>query len=602
MNNQEIAKLLRQVAAAYQVKGGNRFKIIAYEKAADSIEHLTSEAKDLWDDGKLGEVPGIGASIASHLDELFRTGRVKHFEKIMKGLPKAMFPLLSIPGFGAKRAYKLVSTLKLSNPQTVIEDLEKAAQKGEIAPIEGFGEKSQKALIEAIKSFKKGKTKERRMTLPYADFIAQEVLSFLKKNPHVIRADPLGSLRRMVATIGDIDIAVATNEPEKVIDWFLKFPKIKKIIERGFAGASVILENGKQIDLRVQQPASFGAMLQYFTGSKHHNIHLRELALKKGFSLSEYGIKPKGKIKKLSPFGRYNQKLKIFEFATEESFYKFIGLPWIPPELREDVGEIEAAKRRELPQLVKLEDIRGDLHSHSSFDLEPSHDLGANTFEEMLLRAQELGYQYFTFSEHNPSITNHTKTQIVSIMKRRKQKIEQIKLSNKNTRVPFILNSLEIDILPDGNLALPEEAFAYIDFAIVAVHSSFNQLREQMTERVLRGLSHPKAKILAHPTGRLLNEREGYELNWKIIFDFCRQNKKALEINCHPLRLDLPDILVREAVKRGVKMTLGSDAHSKEAMETMRYGVSVARRGWCKRSDILNSLDYNKIVKWLKSA
>jgi len=589
MNNQEVALLLREIAAAYQIKNENRFKIIAYERAADSIEHLNSEVKDLWDDGKLNEIPGVGISIASHLDELFRTGQVKHFKKVMKGLPKTMFSLLSIPGFGAKKAYKLAVILKLKNPKTAVNDLEKAAERGKIAPIEGFGEKSQQAIIETIKSFKRGQTKANRMVLPYASAAAQEVIAYLKKNSKVIRVDSLGSLRRMTATVGDIDVALATRAPQEVIDWFLRLFKIKKIIEKGEAGASVLLENGRQVDLRVQKPESYGAMLQYFTGSKHHNIRLREFALKKGFSLSEYGIK--------------NVKTKgIAEFKSEKDFYQFLGLEWIPPELREDRGEVEAALEGKLPRLVKLKDIKGDFHSHSSFNLEPSHDLGFNSFEEMLIKAQERGYQYFTFSEHNPSVSNHSKKQIVETMKRRKEKIEQIKLSNKLARTVKILNSLEIDILPDGKLALPEKAFDYIDFAIVAVHSSFNQSREKMTKRVLLGLSHPKARILAHPTGRLLNQREGYELDWEVIFKFCQKNNKALEINCHPVRLDLPDILVREAIEEGVKIALGSDAHSAEAMEMMQYGLSVARRGWCKKDDILNTLDYNKVKEWLLSA
>jgi len=589
MNNQEVALLLREIAAAYQIKNENRFKIIAYERAADSIEHLNSEVKDLWDDGKLNEIPGVGISIASHLDELFRTGQVKHFKKVMKGLPKTMFSLLSIPGFGAKKAYKLAVILKLKNPKTAVNDLEKAAERGKIAPIEGFGEKSQQAIIETIKSFKRGQTKANRMVLPYASAAAQEVIAYLKKNSKVIRVDSLGSLRRMTATVGDIDVALATWAPQEVIDWFLRLFKIKKIIEKGEAGASVLLENGRQVDLRVQKPESYGAMLQYFTGSKHHNIRLREFALKKGFSLSEYGIK--------------NVKTKgIAEFKSEKDFYQFLGLEWIPPELREDRGEVEAALEGKLPRLVKLKDIKGDFHSHSSFNLEPSHDLGFNSFEEMLIKAQERGYQYFTFSEHNPSVSNHSKKQIVETMKRRKEKIEQIKLSNKLARTVKILNSLEIDILPDGKLALPEKAFDYIDFAIVAVHSSFNQSREKMTKRVLLGLSHPKARILAHPTGRLLNQREGYELDWEVIFKFCQKNNKALEINCHPVRLDLPDILVREAIEEGVKIALGSDAHSAEAMEMMQYGLSVARRGWCKKDDILNTLDYNKVKEWLLSA
>ncbi|MBL7159114.1 hypothetical protein ISS85_01430 [Candidatus Microgenomates bacterium] len=648
MNNQEIAVLLRKISAAYQIKGENQFRITAYDRAADSIEHLTFEAKDLWHDGKLKEISGIGVSIASHLDELFQTGQVKHFQKVMKNLPKAMFFLLSIAGFGARRAYKLVKVLKLKNPKTVVEDLEKMARQGKIAPLEGFGEKSQQAIIEAIDNFKKNQTKEQRMILPYADTIVQELIIYLKKNPKVIKADVLGSLRRMAATIGDIDIAVATHESQEIINWFLDFSKIKKVIEKGKSGASIILENGKQVDLRVQKPESYGAMLQYFTGSKNHNIKLRELALKKDLSLSEYGMKiiKTREHKNIKTKEQKNKREKIKKFRTEKELYQFLGLEWIPPELRENRGEIEAAQKKQLPKLIKLEDIKGDLHCHSNFDLKSSQDLGIDSFEKMIIKAIQLKYEYITFTEHNPSLSNHTEKQIITIMKRRKARIEEVLESKKLSQFkrkadienhsaqrsgslfrsvhspsasdllvsasstppagwfsPFldirVLNGLEINILPDGRLALPEKAFDYIDFAIIAIHSSFKQSREKMTKRVLSAFSHPKARILAHPTGRLLNQREGYGLDWEAVFDFCKNNKKALEINCHPTRLDLPDILVQKAIKKGVKIALGSDAHSTKTMEMMSYGVSVARRGWCEKSDILNTLDYNRVSEWL---
>ena len=606
MNNQEIAILLRKISAAYQIKGKNQFRIIAYDRAADSVESLTFEVKDFWRDGKLKEIPGVGASLASHLDELFQTGQVKHFQKVMKQLPKAMFPLLSIVGFGARKAYKLANALRLKNAKTAVDDLQKAAQQGKIALLEGFGEKSQQAIIEAIDSFKKSQTKKQRMTLSYADVIAQEIIVYLKKNPKIIKVDVLGSLRRMTATIGDIDIAVATHEPQEVINWFLSFSKIKKVIEKGKAGASIILENGKQVDLRVQKPESYGAMLQYFTGSKLHNIKLREFALKKGLSLSEYGIKTVRKIKNAKlKMQNYNAKLKIFEFREEKKFYQALELGWIPAELRENRGEIEAAQKGELPKLVKLKDIKGDFHCHSNFNLEPSQDLGVDSFEKMIVKAIELKYEYITFTEHNPSLSNYKEKQIISIMKRRKAKIEEILESKKlfqflKKSSIKVLNGLEINILSDGRLALPEKAFNYIDFAIIAIHSGFKQSRKKMTKRVLSAFSHPKARILAHPTGRLLNKREGYGLDWEIVFDFCKNNKKALEINCYPLRLDLPDILVQKAIKRGVKIALGSDAHSVKEMEMISYGVSTARRGWSEKSDILNTMSYNKVKKWLE--
>ncbi|MBI5465170.1 hypothetical protein HY946_01015, partial [Candidatus Gottesmanbacteria bacterium] len=573
MTNLEVGKLLRAVAAAYIIKNENRFKIMAYERAADSIEHSTSEIKDLWEDGKLAEIPGIGSSIAAHLDELFKTSRVKHFEKIMKDLPPAMFPLLSVPGFGPKKAYKLVKILKLVNPATVIEDLEKKALEGKIAPIEGFGEKSQEDILEALESFKKGQIKENRMVLPYADVVAREVIAYLKKCPATSKVDPLGSLRRKVATIGDIDVAVATEKPEQVIKWFVNYPKKQKIVESGPTGATLLLQNGRQVDLRVQKPKAYGAMLQYFTGSKHHNIHLRELALEKKLSLSEYGIKRQ----------MANGKWQMANYAEEEKFYEALGLDWIPPELREDTGEIEASLRSAqgqsggLPMLVDLKDIKGDLHVHSNYPIEPSHDLGANSMEEIIKKAEKLDYEYIGFAEHSPSITNHTKQQIYEILARRKEKIEKLKLTSKIVRV---INLLEVDILADGNLSIEDKSLNLLDGAIASVHSSFSQSKEKMTKRILHALANSHIRILGHPTGRMLGKREAYEADWEKIFTFCKNHHIALEINAWPDRLDLPDTLVRQAVKMGVKMVICSDSHATEQMNLITYGIAVARRGW----------------------
>jgi DNA polymerase (family 10) len=595
MNNLEIARLLRAVAAAYIIKGENRFRIIAYERAADSIEHATSELKDLWDDDRLGEIPGIGPAIQGHLNEIFKTGRSSYFIQVMKDLPASMFPLLSVPGFGPKKAFKLVKTLKLTNEKTIIEDLEKAASQGKIAPIPGFGEKSEKDILEAILNFKKGSIKEKRMLLPFALTIAQEVSRYLEGCSAVERFDFLGSLRRMVSTIGDIDIAVATKKPSEVVKYFTSYPKKQKVIEKGPTGASLLLNNGRQVDLRVLKPQAYGSMLQYFTGSKNHNIHLRELALKKNLSLSEYGIKTITNSKK--------QIVKIREFSSEEEFYQALGLAWIPPELREDTGEIEAAlrqaqgERNGLPKLVNSEEIKGDLHLHSDYPIEPSHDLGSNSMEEMLNKARSLGYEYIAFSEHSPSIANHTNEEIYNILKRRRNKIEQLKLSSKDVR---IINLLEVDILCDGSLSIDDNGLDFLEAAIASIHSSFNQPKEKMTARILKAIANPRVKILGHPTGRLLNEREGYEADWEKIFQFCRQNNKALEISSWPDRLDLPDVLVRLAVKMQVKMVVSTDAHATEEMDLMKFGISVARRGWAKASDILNTLGYNHFYAWIK--
>lgn len=588
MSNLDIAQELRQMAAAYQILDENRFKIIAYERAADSVEHLTSEAKDLWDDGKLKDIPGIGEAIAGHLDELFRTGKVKHWKEVMKKVPEAVFPLLSVPGLGPKKAYKLVKELKLKHAKTAVQDLEKAARAGTIEPIEGFGKRSQDVIYEGIGTYKKGAIKENRMPLPIADSIARDVMNYMKKHPAVSRVDALGSLRRQVSTIGDIDIAAATTKPTDVVAHFLKYPH-EKIIEKGPSGATLLLTNGRQVDLRVQKPAAYGAMLQYFTGGKNHNIKLRSYGLEQGLSLNEYGIKS-------VKTGR------LRTFQTEEEFYKALKLPYIEPEMREDKGEVETARAGKLPKVVELSDIKGDLHIHTNYDLTSSHDVGANTLEEHLKRASELGYEYIGISDHNPRLMNHSINQIVEIMKRRKEYYEYNysswkKKSKKSVRY-FLM--CEVDILPDGALALPEEAFPHVDAVIVSLHSSFGQNRQTITKRITKALAaHPKVRIFGHPTTRLLGNREGVDADWPEIFAVAKKHDVALEINAHPRRLDLPDALVFEAVKSGNKFSIDTDAHEVAVMDYMRYGVSVARRGWATKRDIVNTLGYNDFKKWL---
>lgn len=548
---------MRNVAAAYELRNANsnKFRIIAYERAADAVEHASSELKDLWDEGKLEDVPGVGKSIATHLDELFRTGKVRHFEKLLKGFPKLMFDLIKLPGVGPKTAYKMI-------------------KEGNIPS-------------EVKQSLKKIKQKTVRYLFPYAQMRADEMITWLKQNKFAERIDPLGSLRRQASTIGDIDIAVATDKPLEVIAHFVKFPKTQKVLEKGETKATIILPGNVQVDLMTQPTASYGALLQHLTGSKHHNIALREYALKKGLSLSEYGIK---KLKA--------QMSNVKTFKNEEEFYNYLGLDYIPPELREDGGEIEAAARHQLPDLVKEKDIRADLQIHSSFDIETSHDLGLSSMDEIVSKAESLNYEYLAFTEHNPSRSRHNDRQIVEILKRKREKVDQLNYSLKNKgkkSIHKVFNSLEIDILPDGRCSIPEQGFNYLDFALVSIHSSFSLPRDKMTERVLEALAWcPKVKIFAHPTARRLNEREGIELNWAEIFAYCLKNKKWLEINADPIRLDLPDFLVREAVKVGVKLTLGTDAHNKEMLDNMRYGVAVARRGWATKYDIVNSLDLSQ--------
>ena len=561
MTNLQIAELLRNVASSYQYKDENKYKfqIIAYNRAADAVEHSTSELKDLWDDGKLDEVPSIGPSIASHLDEIFKEGKSKHFDQVMSGIPKEAFTLMALSKVGIKTAIRM------------IEELPKSELKKKILEAE--------ALINKVK----------RHLLPYAESIASEVIEWLKEGPDIIKVDSLGSLRRKVATVGDIDIAVASNNPSAVFERFVDYPKKQKVIEKGEHTASILLPGNVQVDLLVVSPESYGSALQHFTGSKHHNIALREYSLKKGLSMSEYGIK--------NLKDKKNIKLK-----TEEELYNYLDLDYIEPELREDAGEIEASREHNLPKLVELKDIKGDLQIHSNFDIETSHDLGVSTMEHLVEKGILLGYEYIAFTEHNPSRGKHSDSEIVEILKRKRENIDQLNYSiQKQTknRVIHVFNSLEIDIPTNGGLSIPEKGLETLDFALVSIHSSFDLSRDLMTKRILSALSYSKVKIFAHPTARKINEREGIEIDWEKVFDFCLTNNKFLEINADPMRLDLPDNLVRDAVKQGVKLTLGTDTHEVAMMDNMKYGIYTARRGWAEKKDIINTLSIEDITKIL---
>lgn len=576
-NNREIAKLLKSVSAVYAIRGGNYFQMIAYDRAADNIEHSTSELKDLWEDNKLDTIAGLGQGIQGYLDELFRTGKVKHFESLKKGMPPGMFELLDVPGMGPKTAYKLTKELEIKN----ITDLEKAARGGKIRQLPGFGAKSEEGILTAIGEIK---ARSDRVVLPFAFETAQRVLDYLRKLPECKRAEPLGSLRRMVATVGDIDIAVASTSPQKVVDYFTKFKETARILDAGVRKSSILLTNGMQVDLLVGKPQAFGALLQHFTGSKNHNIHLRELAQKKNISVSDYGI--------TSASGGKN---KLHEFKTEEEFYNFLGMDYIEPELREDTGEIEAALAHKLPALIESSDIKGDIHIHSNYPIEPSHDFGADSFETLIKKAESLKYEYLGLSDHSPSASTHNQKQIVDLVKKRSEKIEQLKSSHKDIS---ILNLLEIDILSNYQLSVPEEGLKLLDGAIAGIHSSHRQDKKTQTKRMLVAIRSPYVQVISHPTGRLLGKREAYELDWPLIFKECVRNKTLLEINAWPTRLDLPDTLTRDAIKAGVKLVINSDSHAVSHMDNLKYGIAVARRGWAEKKDIANTSKWLEFKKW----
>lgn len=572
-NNAGVAKMLRQVAAAYTLKKAIIFQIRAYENAADAIEHSTSEVKDLWDDNQLDQLPGLGSSLREHLDELFQTGKVKHWEEIKKGIPVGIFEFLDIPGVGPKTALEL-SNLGIKD----IGDLKHKLKTGELVK-KGFSEKIAQKLVLSLEGMSVVHTG--RMLLPYAFAQAERVLEYLKQSPLIVRVDALGSLRRMVATVGDLDFAIASDNPKEVVEHIVSMPGIAEVVDKGDTKVTVRIGSGVQLDFLITDPEGYGALLQHFTGSKQHNIHLRTLAQTKGLSLSEKGVK---RIKN-------GETVKC---KTEEELYGLLGMETPAPEIREDTGEIEACLAHKLSQLVELADIQGDLHIHSSFPIEPSHDLGVNSPDELVKEAKKLGYSYLGFSEHQPSVANHTPAQMVELMRKKLKLVEQINYSG-DIRV---LNLLEVDIMPDGSLSVPDEVLDLLDFALAGIHSVHQMDKKKMTERILKALQHPKVKVLTHPTGRILNERESFEADWPRIFKFAAKNKKAMEINASPNRLDLTDTLVREAKKFGVKFVICTDSHQVDQMGNMRFGVAVARRGWVTKEDVINTWDWKKFTKW----
>ncbi|OGE64416.1 hypothetical protein A3J13_00340 [Candidatus Daviesbacteria bacterium RIFCSPLOWO2_02_FULL_36_8] len=581
-SNQQIAKLLRNVAAAYVIKKtGNIFQVRAYENAADSIEHSTANIQDLWQEGQLDQIPGLGPQIREYLDEFFKKGKVAHFESVQKNIPEIVFDLLDIPGVGPKTAEK-ISDLGVKS----IEDLKKGLKSGELIK-KGFSAKIGQSIISGLAEVSQ---RGNRMLLPYAFVQANRILEYLKKSPEVIDVHPLGSLRRMVATIGDLDFSASSNHPEKVVEYFIKMPGVTRVLEKGEDRASVSLQSGIRADLLVGKPNSYGALLQHFTGSKNHNIHLRTFFLEKGLSLNELGVK-------------HTKTGKIVPTKTEKEFYRLLKMDTPAPELREDTGEIEAALAHKLPDLVEVKDIKGDLHIHSNYPFEhPSHGPGINSIEAIVKKAMELGYEFIGISDHPSGHGIMSKDRMIKEIQMRTKIIQSLKKNlpagRQGTNSIRILNGLEIDILADGTLSVPDEALVTLDYVIAGIHSGHRGEKDVITKRIISALSNPHVDIISHPTNRLLNERESSEADWDEIFKVASKNSKLLEINAYPNRLDLRDDLVRRALGFGVKFIVNTDAHQVEQMDNMRFGVSVARRGWAEKKDIVNAWDWTDFARW----
>jgi DNA polymerase (family 10) len=559
--NQEIADLLSSVAAAYTIKGLNRFQAIAYENAASGVEHATSDLKDLWQEKKLGEIPGVGEHLEKYLNELFTEGKVKHFQEVMKGIPEAVFPLLKVPGVGPKTAVKLAEAEVDS-----IEDLKERIESGDLAK-KGFSEKILGNILRGIEEFSR---RSKRLLLPIAAEIAATVQEYLEKHPAVERVEPLGSMRRKLATIGDIDFAVGTSKPEEVIAYFTKFPGTRSIVEAGEFSSTIHLKNGVNVDILVQPMAHFGSLLQHFTGSKHHNIHLRKYALENGFSLSEQGVKEV-------------KSEKLIEIKDESKVYDLLKMQTPIPEIREDTGEIELAIKHALPHFIDYGEVVGDLHTHTSWSD------GLNTIPEMAGEAKRLGRDYLAITDHSyPSMK----------FRDRIKAIEQYNDSKGGVRVIY---GLEVNINADTTLQVPDDILKMHQWNTASIHTAFRQSREEITQRLVKALEHPYIDAISHPTGRLLLEREGIDADWEEVFKTCVKTGKVMEINSFPNRLDLPDNLVREAVKMGVKFVINTDAHQPIHLDLLDFGVAVARRGWVEKDMVMNSLPWSKFQAILRT-
>ncbi len=569
MNNSEIAAVFTDIAELLEIKGDNPFKIRAYQRAARTIEHLPREMQAMLDDGDdLTAIAGIGQAIAKKITELITTGKLAFYEELKADFPPGITDLLEIPGIGPRTAKKL-SDMGI----TTIDDLEKAAGDGSLEQIGGLGTKTAATILHRIETLR---SKDTRIPIGQALPVVEEVLSELEKLPGVKNLTPAGSLRRFRETVGDIDLMGTADNPVQVIEAFVKLPQVKEVLAAGPTKASVIVSGELQVDLRIVEHDSFGSLLQYFTGSKQHNILLRSRAQRRGLKLSEYGITDAaaGKLEK---------------FGSEQDFYRRLGMQYIPPELREGGQEIELAERGDVPELIRQEDIKGDLHVHTNWSD------GHNTLEDMADAARRRGYGYLAVTDHSGGLgVAHGLS-----AERLQKQIEEIRAFNKRSGDIRLLAGTEVDIKADGSLAMPDEVLAGLDIVVAAIHAGMNQPQEQITARFLSALENPHVDIIAHPTCRLIGTREPVAVDLEAVYKAALKYNKALEINAMPSRLDLGSVHVYRARELGVKLTLGTDAHYCGHLDFMRYGVGVARRGWCRPQDILNTRTLADVLKFL---
>jgi DNA polymerase (family 10) len=567
MKNSDVARVFQDVADLLELKGENVFKIRAYQKAARAIDYYPRELEAMIEEGEnLQSIPGVGEAIAKKATELITTGKLGYYEDLKAESPHGITNLLDIPGIGPKTANKLSSELGISS----VDELEQAIKDGRVAKIIRLGEKTADNILHQIQALRR---KDQRIPIGEALPIVEEITAALRNITGVKNLTPAGSLRRFQETVGDIDLMGTADEPKEVIDAFVTLSLIRQVLAQGSTKASVIVSGGLQVDLRMVEHDSFGSLLQYFTGSKQHNIALREKERKQGLKLSEYGI-------------TVVATDRLEKFATEEEFYHRLGMQYIPPEIREAQGEIERAEQGSIPNLVQLSDIKGDLHTHSEWS--DGHD----SIEELALAAQDVGYQYIAMTEHSAGRGIAHGLDV----RRLREQVAEIKALNERLNGIRVLTGTEVDIRSDGSLDLPHEILTELDLVIAAVHSAMNQTEEKMTARVIKAIEDPDVDMIAHPTCRLIGEREPVAIDVEAVFRAAAKHNKIMEINAMPDRLDLKDTHAFRARDLGAKLAIGTDAHSVAHLGLMRFGIGVARRAWCEPQHILNTIPLEELL------
>jgi len=569
MKQHELAALFSQMADLLEYRGDNPFRIRAYRRAAQNLESFSGDLAHLAQAGRLRELPGIGADLADKITEYLSTGAVAALERLKRTTAPGVLELLEVPGLGPKTAKLLTERLGIST----VHQLEEAANAHRLRRLPGFQEKKEQNLLKGIEILKKGRA---RMHLGIALPLARELLRSLQRVSGVTRISTAGSLRRMKETIGDLDFLVASTSPARVMQMLSRLPLCARVLASGTTKSSILTPDGVQVDVRVVEPDSFGAALQYFTGSKEHNVRLRELAVRQGLKLNEYGV---FRLKT-------NQRLGGRE---EAEIYRAVGLPWIAPELREDQGEIDAAKAGRLPQLVDAKDVRGDFHIHSTWS-DGSHQL-----EELAREGAARGYDYLAICDHSQSL----KVAHGMSVARLRQQMEQIRALNRRLRGFRLLMGAEVDILTDGSMDYPGEILASLDFVIGSIHSGFSQSEATLTRRLVTAMRNPYVTLIAHPTGRLMGQRDPYAVDLETVFKAAAETGTALEINAFPRRLDLCDTAARRANALGVTLAISTDTHSLDQLDNITIGLGVARRAWLEPCDLLNCRPLDRLLEWI---